>query len=50
MKVSVKNVSGCAKEIQVEIPAEKVQTKVDNIYQRISREAKLPGFRKGKLP
>lgn len=50
MKVSVNNVSGCAREVHVEVPAETVQTKVDDIYGRISREAKLPGFRKGKAP
>ncbi len=50
MKVSVNNVSGCAREVHVEVPAEAVQSKVDDIYGRISREAKLPGFRKGKAP
>lgn len=50
MKVSVNNVSGCSKEVHVEIPAEAVQTKVDVIYQRISQQAKIPGFRKGKAP
>lgn len=48
VKVSVKNVSGCTREIHVEIPTETVQSKVDDIYNRVSREAKLPGFRKGK--
>ncbi|HVZ81252.1 MAG TPA: trigger factor [bacterium] len=50
MKVNVKDVSGCAKELEVELPAETVQTKVDSIYGRISKEAKMPGFRKGKAP
>ena len=50
MKVSINDVSGCAKEVHVEVPAEAVQNKVDDIYGRISREAKLPGFRKGKVP
>ena len=50
MKVSVSDVSGCTKEVHVEVPAETVQDKVNDIYQRISREAKLPGFRKGKAP
>ncbi len=43
-------VSGCAKEIQVEIPTEDVQKRVDEIYGKITKEAKLPGFRKGKVP
>jgi trigger factor len=50
VKVSVNNVSGCTKEVHVEVPVETVQDKVNDIYQRISREAKLPGFRKGKAP
>lgn len=50
MKVSVNEVSGCAKEIQVEIPAEDIQVRVDEIYGKITQEAKLPGFRKGKVP
>ncbi len=50
MKVSVKEVSGCAREIEVEIPAEKVQERVDKLYEQISEGAKLPGFRKGKVP
>ena len=50
MKVDVNDVSGCSKEVHVEVPAETVQVKVDGIYKRISGEAKMPGFRKGKIP
>ncbi len=50
MKVSVNDVTGCTKEITVEVPADTVQTKMDGIYHRISQEAKIPGFRKGKVP
>jgi trigger factor len=50
VKVNVSDVSGCTKEVQVEVPVEAVQAKVDGIYRRISQEAKLPGFRKGKAP
>ena len=50
MKVSVNSVTGCTKDVQVEVPADRVQTRVDAIYNRISQEAKLPGFRKGKVP
>ncbi len=50
MKVSVNDVSSCTKEVHVEVPAETVQTKVDELYKRILSEAKLPGFRKGKAP
>ncbi len=50
MKVSVNNVSGCTKEVTVEVPTETVQNQMDGIYQKISQEAKIPGFRKGKVP
>lgn len=50
MIVTVKDNSGCSKEIHVEIPADAVQSKVDAIYKKIVQEAKLPGFRKGKAP
>lgn len=50
MKVSVTNVSGCSREVQVEVPADTVQGRVDDLYSRISKDAKLPGFRKGKAP
>ncbi len=50
MKVNVSDISGCTKEVEVEVPAEAVQAKVDEIYKTILKEAKLPGFRKGKAP
>jgi len=50
VKVDVNELSGCSKEVHVEVPADAVQTKVDIIYRRISSEAKVPGFRKGKVP
>jgi trigger factor len=50
VKVSVNEVTSWSKEIQVEIPAEDVQLRVDEIYGKITQEAKLPGFRKGKVP
>jgi trigger factor len=50
VKVNVKNLSGCSVEIQVEVPAEIVQEKVDKIYERFLHESKVPGFRKGKAP
>jgi trigger factor len=46
----VNDVSSCTKEVTVEVPLETVQTRMDDIYQRISKEAKIPGFRKGKVP
>ncbi len=50
MKVSVNDVSGCTKEVHVEVPVETVQTKVDDIYGRISRDAKIPGISQRQGP
>jgi trigger factor len=50
VKVSIKDAKGCTKEIEAEVPAEEIQSKVDAIYERISQEAKVDGFRKGKAP
>lgn len=50
MKVNVKNLPNCGKEMSVEVPADRVQTEVDALYERIAREAKIDGFRKGKAP
>jgi trigger factor len=50
VKVSIKDGKNCSKEIEAEVSAEDIQAKVDAIYERISREAKIDGFRKGKAP
>lgn len=50
MKVDVNDLSGCSKEVHVEVSADILQGKVDGIYQRLGKQAKMPGFRKGKVP
>ena len=40
----------CLREISVEIPAEAVQKERENVLAKYSRYAKVPGFRKGKVP
>jgi trigger factor len=40
----------CKREISVEIPAEVVNREQDAIVKAYSREARVPGFRKGKVP
>ncbi|MDT8067236.1 MAG: trigger factor [Terriglobia bacterium] len=40
----------CLREISVEIPAETVQKERDAVLAKYSRFAKVPGFRKGKVP
>jgi trigger factor len=40
----------CKREISVEIPAEVVSKEQDSIVKAYSRQARVPGFRKGKVP
>lgn len=40
----------CQREIQVEIPADVVSREADVVIQKFQRVARLPGFRKGKVP
>ena len=41
---------GCVREVDVEIPAEVVSRQWDSTVQRYSKVARVPGFRKGKVP
>jgi trigger factor len=40
----------CRREINVEIPAEVVNKEQDAVVKAYSRQARVPGFRKGKVP
>lgn len=40
----------CQREIAVEIPADVVRTETDNLVNRYQKLARIPGFRKGKVP
>jgi trigger factor len=40
----------CQREIAVEIPADVVKTESDNLVNRYQKLARIPGFRKGKVP
>jgi trigger factor len=41
---------GCLREVAVEIPAEVVNREFDSAVQRYAKVARVPGFRKGKVP
>lgn len=49
-RVTVEDLSPVRKRLQVEIPADAVQTALDKTFQRVSQRARLPGFRPGKAP
>ena len=50
MNVSVVDLSASQKKIQVEIPAPKVQQELESKYRDLARQARIKGFRPGKVP
>ena len=50
MKVSVEEISSIKKKISVEIPEDRIQQEVESFYKQLGREAKIKGFRPGKVP
>jgi trigger factor len=50
MKVAVEEIGACKRRLQVEEGPEVVQDAWAKAFKRVQREAKLPGFRKGKVP
>jgi trigger factor len=40
----------CKREIEIEIPADVVAKQQEALVQRYSKQARIPGFRKGKVP
>ncbi|HLK32081.1 MAG TPA: trigger factor, partial [Terriglobales bacterium] len=40
----------CKRELQVEVPAEVVARETDTLMQRYQKLARLPGFRRGRVP
>ena len=50
MKVEVQEVDACKRRLAVEAPSDLVQHAWEAAYGRVGREARLPGFRKGKVP
>ncbi|HET7874184.1 MAG TPA: trigger factor family protein, partial [Methylomirabilota bacterium] len=50
MKVAVEEIGGCRRRLQVEEAPEVVQRAWEEAFTRVQRAAKLPGFRKGKVP
>lgn len=50
MKVAVEEMSPCKRKLQVEEGPEVVRAAWQKAFSRVQREARLPGFRKGKVP
>ena len=50
MLIDFKDVSTVRKSVGVEIPAEEVRAELAKVTDEFARQARLPGFRKGKVP
>ena len=50
MQVSVENTSALERRLTVQIPAEDIQTKVDDRLRELSKQVRIKGFRPGKIP
>jgi trigger factor len=50
MKIEIENVDSCNKKIKFDIAHEEYDSKLKQYYQKLGREVKVPGFRKGKVP
>ena len=48
--VSCQDVGPCRKELKIEVPAPAVEAETLRVVQEYARTARLPGFRKGKVP
>jgi trigger factor len=50
MKVAVEEIGACKRRLQVEEDPDVVSKAWEKAFNRVQKEAKLPGFRKGKVP
>lgn len=50
MQVSVETTSGLERRLTITIPAQKIQSEVDTRINKIAPQAKIDGFRPGKVP
>lgn len=48
--LSVEETGPCEKKLKIEVPAATVEAETSRITSEFRRQAKLPGFRKGKVP
>ncbi len=50
MKIEIEDIDSCNKKIKFVVPHQDYKKEVDKYYQKLGREVKVPGFRKGKVP
>jgi len=50
MKTEVKKIDSTKREIRVEVSGDIVKNKFDDVFKKIAKDAKVPGFRVGHVP
>lgn len=50
MKAEVKKIDNTKREINIEVSGDIVKNKFEDVFQRIAKDAKVPGFRPGHAP
>jgi trigger factor len=48
--VSIEDIGSCQRKVKVEVPSQAVEAETERIAKEFGRRAKIPGFRKGKVP
>jgi trigger factor len=48
--LSVADVGPCRKELRIEVPQPALQAETERVIREYARQARVPGFRKGKVP
>lgn len=50
VKTTLETISETKRTIRVEIPADVVEKKLEELYRRVARTIEIPGFRRGRVP
>lgn len=50
MNITVEEISSIKKKVHVEIPNDRVTKEIESFYRDVGRQAKIKGFRPGKIP
>lgn len=50
MKTEIKKIDGTKREVSIEVSGDIVKNKFEEVFKRIAKDAKVPGFRPGNAP
>ena len=50
MKVNINKINTLIRELEIEVPQDRIKEKFDAVYEEIKKNAKIPGFRPGAAP